>query len=161
MNSKVTYTNISEINIDLDIDINFFNSHIFTTNKLEKFNIQSENKYLCISTDVILEDCIVVGDINVKPRLILILNILTYLSKNLFDHKDYKKSFTSNGTVNEVEHPKFYFNGTNFKYEFENIIKLLESNKENKKQLFHKKIERYYRSFFMDRSINEGIESIE
>lgn len=44
MNSKVTYTNISEINIDLNIDINFFNSRIFTTNKLEKFNIQSENQ---------------------------------------------------------------------------------------------------------------------
>lgn len=161
MNKTVQYTNISEINIDLDIDINFFNSHIFTTNKLEKFNIQSEIKYLCISTDVLLEDCIVVGDINVKPRLILILNILTYLTKNLFDHKDYKKSFTSNGSVNEVEHPKFYFNGTNFNYEFDNIIRLLESNKESKKQLFHKKMERYYKSFFMDSNINEDIGSIE
>lgn len=148
MNNKILYTNISEINIDIDIDINFFNSHIFTTNKLEKINIQSENKYLCISTDVFLEDCIVIGDINVKPRLILILNILTYLTKNLFDPQKFKKSFTTNGSIEEVENPKFYFNGRDFQNEFDNIVKLLESNKESKKQLFHKKIERYYKSFF-------------
>lgn len=149
MNSKVTYTNISEINIDLNIDINFFNSRIFTTNKLEKFNIQSENHYLCISTDVLLDDCIVVGDINVKPRLILILNILTYLTKNLFDPQNFKKSFTANGNIEEVENPKFYFNGTNFQNEFDKIVELLGSNKESKKQLLYKKIERYYKSFFI------------
>lgn len=154
MSFPVTYTNISEINFNLKIDVQFFNSRINTTNDLSLFNKvsdkDSEKNYLCISTQVELDEYTVIGDINIKPQFILILTILTYLTKTLFDQQNFSKSFPSNRKLQEIENPVFDFNDVNYKNEFDKIIELLASNKESKKQLFHKKIERYYKSFFTD-----------
>lgn len=156
MSFPVVYTNISVINFNLKIDIQFFNSRIYTTNDRSVFNNlsdtdkDSEKNYLCISTQVELDEYTVIGDINIKPQFILILTILTYLTKTLFDQQNFGKSFPSNGKLQEVENSVFDFNDVNYKIEFDKIIELLASNKESKKQLFHKKIERYYKSFFTD-----------
>lgn len=151
------HTSIAETTNNIDIDVRFFNSHIFTTTDISNFNKSTEPKvgvkYLCISTEILFNDCVVIADINIKPRLLLVISILSYLTKEFFNPSDFTITATTSKKNQEVENEKVTFNTINLLDEFKKIIVLLDSNKNIKKQLFYKKLERYFKILYSDEEI--------
>lgn len=151
------HTTITEITCNLDIDIRYFNSHIFTTTEIKSNEEKSLSKdgviYLCICTEISLIECTVVGDIKVKPQFLFIIGLLSYLTKHTFNPSDFTITSTQNGRIEKEQEMKFMFNNVDHSHEFEKIIDLFKSNKENKKYLFQKKIERYIRSIYTEKDI--------
>lgn len=152
------HTTIAEITCNLDIDVRYFNSHIFTTADIKSIDQKSTTKdgirYLYICTEFSLVECTVVGDIKVKPQFLFIIGILSYLTKHTFNPSEFTVTSTKNGGIEKEQEMKFMYNNIDYSHEFEKIVDLLNSNKENKKHLFQKKIERYIRTIYSEKDIN-------
>lgn len=152
------HTTIAEITCNLDIDVRYFNSRIFTTTDIKSIDQKSTTKdgirYLCICTEFSLAECTVVGDIKVKPHFLFIIGLLSYLTKHTFNPSEFIVTSTKNGGIEKAQEMKFMFNNIDYSNEFEKIVDLLNSNKENKKHLFQKIIERYIRTIYSEKDIN-------
>lgn len=134
------HTTFAQTTLDIDIDISFLNSHIFTTNDISGVCNLSESKgeikYLCICSEIILDECIVVSDIKVKPQFLLIVSILTFLTKAAINPSDFTITSTTKKYIQGVKSKKFIFNNKNLISKFENLSKILNSNSESKKSYF-------------------------
>ena len=151
------HTTIAETTLDIDIDIRFFNSHIFTTNDISGVCNFSETKggvkYLCICSEIIIDECIVVADIKVKPQFLLIVSVLTFLTKVAINPREFTITSTTKKYIKELKSKKFIFNNKNLINKFENISKILDSNCESKKKLFYLILERYRKTKYSDKDI--------
>ena len=151
------HTTIAQTTLDLDIDIRFLNSHIFTTNDISGvYNLsetKGEIKYLCICSEIILDECIVVADVKVKPQFLLIVSILTFLTKVAINPRHFTITSTTTTKIQGVKSKKFIFNNNNLISKFENISKILDSNSESKKELFYMILEWYRKTKYSDKDI--------
>lgn len=150
------YTTIREIEIDLDIDVFFLDSRVFTTSdpsKIYKYH-KKENgkKYLCISIEIQLEDfeSVLDGAAYARPRLLIIFGILTFLTQELFTPFESYSSSTSVGTLKKRKIHKFKFNKLNYLLEFKKIALLTEFQDESEKRLFYSLIDRYRKALYLE-----------
>ncbi len=144
-----TYTTIREIDINLDIDVFLLNSRIFTTTDLsivdKHHKSEKGKKYLCISIQIQLDDFESVSDgaAYARPRFLIILGILTFLTQELFTPFEFFSNSTVVGNLKRGKRNKFKFNKSNYLSDFNKIVALTESQNENEKKAL----------LFSDRSI--------
>lgn len=154
---------IVEITYNLDINIQFFNAHIFTSSYLSNLNssiiLEKEKKYLVIIFELQPEDCDTISDFNKRPIFFLILDILSYLTKEVFNPNDFKINRTIFGKTTDLEKEKFIFNDIDYYCELRKFISLLNSDKKNKIKFFCKKLERHRQTLYTERGIEPFIYS--
>lgn len=163
MKKETTYTTICELEIDLDIDVSFLDARILTTTDLSKFDkhFKSEKgkKYLCISIEIQLDDFESVSDgaAYARPRLLIILGVLSFLTQELFTPFEFLSNTISIGALERGEDNKFIFNESNYLPDIEQIIVLTESHDENKKRLFYSLIDRFRKALFLEKESEENM----
>lgn len=165
MKALTIFTKVTEIDIDLDIDICLLNSRIFTTNDISTmmpFEKKVKNKrYLCISIEIELDEfeSIVESAAYARPRLLIILGLLTFFTQELFTSFDFSTSSIRVGKLEqlEVENFKFKFNKIDLKDDLKLIAAFVNSNKEGDKRLFYSLIDRYRKAFFLEKESEENM----
>ena len=130
MKVSTVYTTTTEIDIDLDIEISLLDSRIFTTTDISKIDQSKKKvknkKYLCISIEIQLDkfESVIDGASYARPRLLIILGILTFLTQELFTSFSF---FSSSYAIGKLVKPdikkfKFKFNKINFTKDIKLII---------------------------------------
>src|SRR5690554_1342065 len=165
MKALTTYTTITEIDIDLDLDICLLDSRIFTTTDISKIDSSKKKvknkKYLCISIEIQLDEfeSVLDGAAYARPRLLIILGILSFLTQELFTSFSF---FSSSTVVGKLERPdikkfKFKFNKINFINDLKTIVAFVNSDLENDKRLFYSLIDRYRKALFLEKESEENM----
>lgn len=165
MKVLATYTATAEIDIDLDLDFGLLDSRIFTTNDLSAIypshDGDSEARYLCISVEVSLDEfeSALDGAAYARPRLLIILGILSFLTQELFISFEFFGSSTVKGELNRtnVADHKFEFSGIDFVPKIQQIISFIDSNKENDTRLFYSLIDRYRKALFLEKESEDSM----
>jgi hypothetical protein len=163
MSKKTTYTTYKEIETEIDVDIILLNSHIYTTKDLSEIDKQhkteSEKLYLCITIEIELDDFESVLDAAAyaRPRLLIILGILSFLTQELFTPFDFIGSYTVVGILKNIKTEKFLCNKIDLLTSIEMIIQLVNSKKENDKRLFYSLIDRYRKAFYLEQESEENM----
>lgn len=158
-----TYTTIREIDIDLDIDVFLLNSRVFTTTDLsivdKHHKSEKGKKYLCISIEIQLDDFESVSDgaAYARPRLLIILGILTFLTQELFTPFEFYSNSTVVGNLKRGTRNKFKFNKSNYLPDFNKIAAFTESQNENEKRLFYSLIDRYRKALYLEKESEENM----
>lgn len=158
MKTLTTHTKTMEIDIDLDVDICILNSRIFTTADISKIDQSRKKvknkKYLCISIEIQLDEfeSVLDGAEFARPRLLIILGILTFLTQELFTSSSF---FSSSTVVGELYKPdikksKFKFNKINFINDLKIIVAFVNSDQKDDKRLFYSLIDRYRKALFLE-----------
>ncbi|MGO4905562.1 hypothetical protein [Flavobacterium sp. W20_MBD1_R3] len=163
MSKKTTYTTYKEIETEIDVDIILLNSHIYTTKDLSEIDKQhkteSEKLYLCITIEIELDDFESVLDAAAyaRPRLLIILGILSFLTQELFTPFDFIGSYTVVGILKNIKTEKFLCNKIDLLTSIEMIIQLVNSKKENDKRLLYSLIDRYRKAFYLEQESEENM----
>ncbi|MCF0039686.1 hypothetical protein [Dyadobacter fanqingshengii] len=165
MKVLATYTATAEIDIDLDLDFGLLDSRIFTTNDLSAIypshEGDSEARYLCISVEVSLDEfeSALDGAAHARPRLLIILGILSFLTQELFISFEFFVSSTVKGELNRtnVADHKFEFSGIDFVPKIKQIISFIDSSKENDTRLFYSLIDRYRKALFLEKESEDSM----
>lgn len=159
MKVLATYTGTAEIELDLDLDIVLLDSRVFITNDLSTIYPSdteiSDKRYLCVSVEIKLDEFESVSDGSVyaRPRLLIILGIMSFLTQELFISFDFFGSSVVKGGLNRAElgNYKFEFNSIDLTPKAIQIISFIESNKENDVRLFFSLIDRYRKALFLEK----------
>jgi hypothetical protein len=196
INNIATYTAITEIEHDLDIDVFFLNSRIFTTTDLRIFNkfqkagegkkydspakvvmneiqradiqgaerdssllVQDHRKYLCISIEIQIDDYESLSETGAyaRPRLLIILDILSFLTQELFMPVDICTISTNMGTLQRTNNIKFKFKNSDHLSNLKKIIELITSYNENEKRLLYSLIDRYRKALYLEKESKENM----
>jgi len=163
MKRLITYTTIREIEINLDIDVSLLNARIFTTTDLSKVDKNQKQekgkKYLCISIVIQLDkyESVLDGAAYARPRLLIILGILTFLTQELFTPFEFYSGSTIEGDLEKGKNKKFKFNKSNYLPDFSKIVALTESQNENEKRLFYSLIDRYRKALFLEKESEDNM----
>ncbi|MCR9228769.1 MAG: hypothetical protein NXH90_15225 [Flavobacteriaceae bacterium] len=102
-----TYITIREIEFDLDVDVLLLASRIFTTTDLSTIvphhETEKEKKYLCISIEIQLDgfESISDGAAYARPRLLILLGILSFLTQELFTPFQFYRTSTLVGNLKQ------------------------------------------------------------
>lgn len=165
MKALTTCTKIIEINIDMDVDICLLDSRVFTTTDISKIDHSKKKtknkKFLCISIEVQLDEFESVLDAFAfsRPRLLIILGLLTFITQELFTSFSF---YSSSTVVGKLERPetkkfKFKFNKINFINDLKIIVAFVNSDQENDKRLFYSLIDRYRKALFLEKESEENM----
>lgn len=158
-----TYTTIREIEIDLDVDVSLLNSRIFTTRDLSSIDKHQKSekgkKYLCVSIEIQLDDFESVSDgaAYARPRLLIVLGILTFLTQELFTPFEFYSNSTVVGSLKISKRKKFKFNKSNYLPDFNKIEAFTVSQNENDKRLFYSLIDRYRKALYLEKESEENM----
>lgn len=156
MIEPVIYTAIYKIDIDLNIDICFLDSRILTTKKLNKIDVNinevSKGNYLCIIIKAQLDDFESLTDCAafVRPRLLIIFGILSFLSRELFMPFGAIKTSTEVLDIKLGKSKKFKIDKIDFLPQFEKIVKFIKNSPENEIRLFYSLIDRYRKAIYLE-----------
>jgi hypothetical protein len=165
MKALTKYTTITEIDIDLDVDICLLDSRIFTTTDISKIDTSKKKvknkKYLCISIEIQLDEfeSVLDGAAYARPRLLIILGLLTFLTQELFTSFSF---YSSSTVVGKLERPdikkfKFKFNKINFINDLKIIVAFVNSDLESDKRLFYSLIDRYRKALFLEKESEDNM----
>ena len=158
-----TYTTIREIDIDLDIDVFLLNSRVFTATDLSLIDKHHKSekgkKYLCITIEIHLDDfeSVFDGAAYARPRLLIILGILTFLTQELFTPFEFYNNSTMVGDIKRGKQNKFKFNKSNYLSDFNKIVAFTQSQNENEKRLFYSLVDRYRKALYLEKESEENM----
>jgi hypothetical protein len=162
--NTAVYTAISVIDSSLSIDVNFLDARVFTTKNLRAHGIDlskldKKKKYLCISIETQLEDFESVLDIAAyaRPRLLIILGILTFFTQDLFTSFQFHAGLNAVGALVKGQKEKFAFDGVSHLLDFRKVIKFIDLLKEKEKRLLYSLVDRYRKAFFMERESEDNM----
>ncbi len=151
-----TYIAISQIDYDLNIDISFLDARVYTTKDSSKIDKQLRgdkgSRYLCISIEVQLEDfeSVFDGAAYARPRLLIILGVLSFLTQRLLMSSDFYGTVTIVGALQKGRNNKFRFNKFNYMPYFNKVSGFIKSANETDKRLFYSLIDRYRKALFLE-----------
>ena len=153
---------ISELECDLDADINILNSRIYTTRDLSQVGQASGEKgkkYLCIGIEIELEDfeSVLDGAAYARPRLLIILGIMTFITQELFMSFHFHSTSTSVGSIETGGNNKFKFNKTSYLSVFRKIKIFLDLSSDENKKLFYSLVDRYRKAIFLENETEESM----
>ncbi|MEP0212411.1 MAG: hypothetical protein ABJD66_04295 [Cellulophaga sp.] len=163
MKGLTTYTTIAEIDSALDIDVHILESRIFTTTDISKIHPskpKEKNKnYLCISIEIKLEEfeSVTDGAVYARPRFLIILGVLTFLTQELFIPFDFFGNSTVVRKLEKSDVEKFEFKKTNHLEDIRLIIAFINSSDENDKRLFYSLIDRHRKALFLEKESEENM----
>jgi hypothetical protein len=165
MKALTTYTTTTEIDIDLNVDICLLDSRIFTTTDISEIDESKKKiknkKYLCISIEIQLDEfeSVMDGAAYARPRLLIILGILTFLTQELFTSFSFFSSSTVVGKLDkpDIKKSKFKFNKINFLNDLKLIVAFANSDQENDNRLFYSLIDRYRKALFLEKESEDNM----
>jgi hypothetical protein len=155
MKIKATYTAISTIESDLDIDVSLLDSRIYTTlepNKLERKTGTTKDCLLNISIETELDSYESVSEcaMYARPRLLIIQGILSFLLQKAFVPFQSHTGHHEKTALNKVESRKFFYAGSDYLPYLDKIVAFLESVQPTDQRLFFSLIDRYRKALFLE-----------
>jgi hypothetical protein len=140
-------------------------SRIFTTTDISKIDPSKKKvknkKYLCISIEIQLDEfeSVLDGAAYARPRLLITLGLLTFLTQELFTSFSF---YSSSTVVGKLERPdikkfKFKFNKINFINDLKIIVAFVNSDLESDKRLFYSLIDRYRKALFLEKESEDNM----
>jgi len=163
MNIPATFTTYTEIESSLDIDYSILNSRIFTTRDISQYKLSTKKnksvKYLCISIEINLENFESTSDGSAfaRPRLLIILGLISFLSNELFTPFRFHGISTSVGSLTKTKKSKFRVNNISLLKDLRKITNFLNSSNENSKRLFYSLLDRWRKAFYLEIESEENM----
>jgi hypothetical protein len=160
-----TYTATAETDINLDLNLGLLDSRIFTTTDLSTIYPSdtevSDKRYLCVSVEIKLDEFESVSDgaAYARPRMLILLGILSFLTHELFISLEFFGSSTVKEELRRVDVSdyRFEFNGIDLIPKIKQIISFINSNRENDVRLFYSLIDRYRKALFLEKESEQSM----
>lgn len=153
---NVTYITLIETDIDINIDVLFFNARIVTTKNPKAINKSFKQKkdvtFLCISIETEIDDFESVNDATLlaRPTELIIFGLLTFFTGETFTPFQKSQGVNFIGKHNLPKKEKFTYEGVSFIKEYAKLLKFLKGSQKSKRNLFYSAIDRWRKARFLE-----------
>jgi hypothetical protein len=153
MKKSITQDYIIKNDFELDVDFHILDGRVYT--EIDKIG----RKVLIIRIEVLIEDFETLGDgpVLARPRLLIILGILTLLTQIPFSVSSIFGGGPEMRTLEPSGNTKFYFNGSNLISYISTIELFLKTSSESSKKLFFSVIDRYRKAIYLVENYSESM----